>query len=70
MVDAMTSRMVSVVAAAVIAGLVVCDRPAEIQAVPDPIDFVRLNSQATAALLSLQTMQAQRTAETEIATTF
>jgi hypothetical protein len=62
MVDAMTSRMLSVFAAAMIAGLVVYDPSAEIQRVPDPIDFMRLNSQAAAALQLLQSAQAQRVA--------
>jgi hypothetical protein len=70
MVDAMTSRMVSVVAAAVIVGLVVYDPPAEIQRVPDPIDFVHLNSQAAAALQSLRALQAQRIAEAETVAAF
>jgi hypothetical protein len=62
MVDAMTSRMLSVFAAAMIAGLVVYDPPADIQQIPDPIDFMRLNSQAAAALQLLQASQAQRIA--------
>ncbi|HEY4141702.1 MAG TPA: hypothetical protein VGM57_09830 [Pseudolabrys sp.] len=62
MVDAMTNRMLSVFAAAMIAGLVVYDSPADIQQVPEPIDFARLNSQAAAALQSLQASQAQRIA--------
>jgi hypothetical protein len=62
MVDAMTSRMLSVFAAAMIAGLVVYDPSAEIQQIPDPIDFMRLNNQAAAALQSLQASQAQRIA--------
>ena len=66
----MTSRMLSVFAAAMIAGLVVHDPPTEAQRVPDPIDFARLNSQAAAALQLLQASQAQRLADTETAVTF
>jgi hypothetical protein len=66
MVDAMTNRMLSVFAAAMIAGLLAYDSPTDIQQVPqqvpDPIDFTRLNSQAAAALQSLQASQAQRIA--------
>jgi hypothetical protein len=62
MVDAMTNRMLSVFAAAMFAGLVVYVPPAEVHRVPDPIDFARLNSQAAAALQSLQSSQAQRRA--------
>lgn len=59
----MTSRMLSVVAAAIIAGLVVCDPPTtEIQPIPEPIDFMHLNSQAAAALQLLKASQAQRIA--------
>ena len=70
MVDAMTSRMLSVFAAAMIAGLLVYDQPAEIQQVPDPIDFTQLNGQAVAALQLLQASQAQRMAEAETAAQF
>jgi hypothetical protein len=63
MVDAMTSRMLSVVAAAIIAGLVVYDPPTtEIRPIPEPIDFTHLNSQAAAALQLLKASQAQRIA--------
>jgi hypothetical protein len=60
MVDAMTSRMLSVFAAAMIAGLVVYDPSAETQPGPEPIDFTHLNGQAAAALQSLRALQAQR----------
>jgi hypothetical protein len=70
MVDAMTSRMVSVFAAALTAGLVVYDPSTEAQRVPDPIDFVRLNHQAATALQLLQAAQARRLTETETAVTF
>lgn len=70
MVGAMKARLLSVAAAAMIAGLVVCDPPTEAQRVPDPIDFVHLNHQAAAALQMLQAAQAQRLTEAETAATF
>ena len=66
----MTSRMVSVFAAALTAGLVVYDPPTEAQRVPDPIDFARLNHEAATALQLLQASQAQRLTEAETAATF
>jgi hypothetical protein len=62
--------MLSVFAAAMIAGLMVYDSPADIQQVPDPIDFAHLNHQAAAALQSLKASQAQRAAEAETACAF
>jgi hypothetical protein len=59
-VGTMKCRILSVVAAAVIAGLVVYDLPPDVQQAPEPIDFTQLNSRAVAALRSLERSQAQR----------
>lgn len=60
MVDTMKCRIMSVVAAAMIAGLAVYEPSAETRQSADPIDFAHLNQQAAAALQHLQTAQQQR----------
>jgi hypothetical protein len=58
--DPMKTGLLSILFAALIAGVAVYTPPAEGQPEPDQIDFASLHSQAASALQLLQTSQAQR----------
>ncbi len=63
----MKARLLSVLLAAVIAGVAVYTPAAEGQPEPDQIDFAELHGQAAAALQLLQSAQAQRVAPQQAA---
>ncbi len=58
----MKARLLSVLIAALIAGVAVYTPAAEGQPEPDQIDFASLHSQASAALQTLQSAQARQLA--------
>jgi hypothetical protein len=63
----MKARLLSVLLAALIAGVAVYTPVAEGQPEPDQIDFALLHGQAAAALQLLQTAQEQRVARQQAA---
>jgi hypothetical protein len=66
----MKARLLSVLLAALIAGVAVYSPSAEIQIEPDQIDFASLHSQAAGALQSLQCAQDRGAAPQDTAATF